>query len=170
MAMKKFLMWFTSKADEVMDKEVSIDACYKEKYNEMRRHRDYQLSTVNWCTVILLAIIAGFVSINNDSSYLENQISPCGYIFFKGFVILFIWTVVYLGSIIVNHSAKRYYHMREWVSKNMEPVINGEKYKPEEADVPIQNAIIAILVFLGLLASGIVVVFYNPSNLPCNFY
>jgi hypothetical protein len=159
MTSKKIIFGFISKNEEPQDEKISIDVFYQEKYKEMRRHRDYQLTTANWCTVILLAIIAGFVSLNKDNLETITQFGSCGELIFKIIVVLFVCAIVVLGSKIVDHSAKRYSHLREWVSENMEPTINGKKYKPARTDIPIQTVIIAILVFLGLLTIGIVIIF-----------
>lgn len=160
----KIFKEFSFNNDDVEAKEVSIDAYYKEKYTEMRRHRDFQLSTANWCTVILLAIIAGFVTLNEDAPPLA-QFGCYGYILFKSSIILFIWTIIFLGSRIVIHSADRYQHLRDWVSIYLEPTIKGQKYTPKPPEVPLQNVIIGVLVFLGFLSTVIVLVLYNPSNI-----
>lgn len=155
---KIFFAGLLNKKEEVKDKEISRDVYYQEKYNEMRRHRDWQLNAANWCTIILLAIIAGFVSLTQGESQIETLFGLCGIVIFKICAVLIIITIVVLGSKIVDHSANRYSHLRKWVSDYLEPSVNGNKYVPEDVGVRIQNVIIAILVILGVLTSFIVII------------
>ena len=155
MAKKIFFVGFSCNNDDVKDEKVSIDVYYQEKYNEMRRHRDYLLSTANWCTVILLAIIAGFVSLNKDCSQPVTQFLTYRIPILKFFVVLFIIVIFLLGRYIINYSANRYEDLRKWVTENIEPTVRGKKYDRKETR-PIQKVIIAILAILGILASLIV--------------
>ena len=115
---------------------ISIETKYKEMNEEMRRTRDYELDVSNWNTIILLAIIAGIITLktNRHTNELLNFCLDLRIPLVKIFISICIFLIILSASFSIYYCSKRNEHMRKWVDKNLEKKINGIKeYKPKES-------------------------------------
>ncbi|MDP2363214.1 MAG: hypothetical protein Q8M94_05540 [Ignavibacteria bacterium] len=107
--------------------EVSSDIIYQELYQEMRRFRDYELSSSTWYTIILLAILSAIISVKYagnlslKDTIFENctvKVVVLSVIFLIGFSS--VWSAYYVR--------RRYQHLRNYVDY-LEP--EWHNYQPE---------------------------------------
>lgn len=138
-----------SESTEIKD-PVSADIVYQEMYEEMRRFRDYELTSSNWHTAILLALAGVILTLKNT-----NEVTPISALLSQNS--LFKLGLSFLAFILVSggiftalYASSRYNHMREWVNKNLEPTWKtynppSKRLKPIHAIVFVQT-ILAIIV------------------------
>ncbi|MFZ5923471.1 MAG: hypothetical protein ACOYY3_20695 [Chloroflexota bacterium] len=116
---------------------VTPDVVYQEMHEEMRRYRDYEITSSNWYTAILLAI-AGVVLASKDNIELPLKLALTFLVPFLA--ISGIFTALYASS--------RYEHMRNWFDENLEP--NWKTYKPLKKWLKPIHMIVAVQVVLGI--------------------
>jgi len=107
---------------------INPDIVYQELYEEMRRYRDYELTSSTWFMVILLATISGIITLKfGDHSNFD--LLTCNFLF--KVISSFLCTLIALSGILsAIFAACRYNHLRDWVTKNFEP--DWKKYKPKD--------------------------------------
>lgn len=106
---------------------VSPDIVYQELYQEMRRFRDYELSSSTWYTVILLAILSAIISVKYASDSLL-KVSLFGDCTIKIVVLLVIFLIGFSNIWSTYYVRRRYHHLRNYVDY-LEP--EWHNYQPE---------------------------------------
>jgi hypothetical protein len=142
----------TTTSDKV--KEVSSDVIYQEKYQEMRRHRDYELTVSTWYTTILLAI-AGviFTAKFTDTSSTISSLLTYNYII-KIFLFIVDFVIMFSGCYSVWYSHDRYESLRKFMNDFFEPKI--PKFDPRPMGIkPYQLIIITQIVLFFLICLAI---------------
>ena len=108
-------------------KPVSPDIVYQELYQEMRRFRDYELSSSTWYTVILLAILSAIISVKYAGNlYLKDTIF--GNCTVKVVVLLVIILIGFSSVWSAYYVQRRYHHLRNYTDY-LEP--EWHNYQPE---------------------------------------
>lgn len=108
--------------------EVSKDTVYSEYYAEMRRFRDYELAASTWHIVILLAMLSGYLTIllawkdSEIAQFITNNL------FVRLIIVIFTTLIGSGGFFAVYYAAKRYQHLRNYVTEILEPKWNN--YSP----------------------------------------
>lgn len=98
--------------------KITPEIVYQEAYNEMRRYRDYELSSSNWYILFLLAIL-GTVTTNDFSSIPNSwKIGLCLITIIIGFM-----SLASLRYVQVRHR-----QFRTIISDNLEPVWYQDKW------------------------------------------
>ena len=135
---------------------VSLDTIYSEKYNEMRRFRDFELNVAAWYTTILVAIL-GFIAAERIS------ISGFSYILINNLglqLLLSILTLLIgcasLYSAIYAHW--RYEELRDFVTRTLEP---PNQYHPSSVRIKPNHLIYITQSFIVSLIIGLS---FQPAN------
>lgn len=99
--------------------KISDAIVYQEFYQEMRRYRDYELTSSNWYTTLLLAILSSIIVIRFTSdAFLQHLFDD---ILVRS-VICVITLILYIGGVFsVNYVSTRYQKIRNYVNDNLEP-------------------------------------------------
>jgi hypothetical protein len=146
-------------------KEVSQEIVYQEMYQEMRRHRDHELTSSTWYNTILLAIIVavtefkfGISGVSPSALLMQNWLFKFGLSFVLG--------VLAFGNMYsVWYSSKQYHYLRNWVNRNLEP--SWKKFDPLEMEFTPYHVI--IFTQFSLFIAAIIIIWIPIANLiSCN--
>jgi hypothetical protein len=124
--------------------EVSKGTVYSERYNEMRRYRDYELTASTWYSVILLGILGFLISAkfgDNLASALF-KFSPEDRILIQIFTAVAVTLIGACSLFSVRYVASRYDELREHVTRELEPP--KWMFTPREFPIQPRHAIYAV--------------------------
>jgi uncharacterized membrane protein YidH (DUF202 family) len=135
-------------------KPVSADIVYQEMYEEMRRFRDYELTSSNWYTAILLALTGVILTIKNTDGESSISVLLAQNSLLKFGLSFLALILVTSGIFTALYASSRYYSIREWVNENLEPTWKNfnppvKRIKPIHAIVFVQ-IVLAIIVIVTL--------------------
>lgn len=137
--------------------EIAREIIYSELYNEMRRYRDYELSTATWYTAILIALLGFIVSAKygNDAHLATFAQGWCVQV---STVILS--TVLGLSSCYsIWYVNRRYSGIRDVVDKHLEPKWVKDAFKPMLSQEVIRPRYLIYLMLLLLVVITWIVTF-----------
>lgn len=114
----KFLMLGNSDELQQSNEKASIDAMYEQLYEEMRRHRDYELKIAIQTFTLVIAILGVLTSLRFSEFYTDNfgKIFPYGNLIFLIIIGFVISLIIGSGIAIVNYSHKTYDALRKYTN------------------------------------------------------
>lgn len=130
---------------------------YNQMYEEMRRHRDYELSTAKWYISIFLAINGGLITLitSNHSIWLFSSFFWCKLIFIKFFLGFVFGALTWSGIVIIDHSHGRYQFLRQ-ITNNHEPWPNqkefDERFRRKDNNISPHTLLQIAILLLGALS------------------
>ncbi len=127
--------------------KINDETIYSERYNEMRRFRDYELTVSTWYSAILLAILGSIASekFNQKSLLFIHLNSNLTYqVFIASAVVIiglcFVYSLCYVSF--------RYQELRTYMTEFIEPNELPYKFKPYETYLKPRDAIFITYVIL----------------------
>ena len=146
-----------------VNENVSKEIVYQEMYNEMRRARDYEISSSTWYTTLLTIFLALIFTIKfgvtQNTKIIELSASSVKNIFtetasmlsINQFILkigltLIIIVIGFLSISTVIYAGKRYREMRNWVDKNLEP--DWKKFTPHRYLIEPNLNIVLVQIFV----------------------
>lgn len=145
--------------------QIQVDAIYQEKYQEMRRYRDYELTSSTWYTAFLIAILGFLITIIHGdnrqfielrlilTTNLQVQILTALSITFLGFASLY--SVRYVN---LRYQELKHYIFDDPETKYFRPE-SIKKFSPEDKKRKIKPVDLIYLVHLLILAVSNIVIF-----------
>ena len=126
--------------------DVARDTVYSEMYAEMRRFRDYELSSASWYTAMLLALLGGlFLYSTTEEPALTVDLV-------KTIAILLAAVLCAAGWFAVGYSWARYRELRDYTTAQLEP--GWHRFTPKSHDWTPRHS---IYVSQGILAVAVVI-------------
>jgi hypothetical protein len=145
--------------------QIQVDTIYQEKYQEMRRYRDYELTSSTWYTAFLIAILGFLITIIHGdnrqfielrlilTTNLQVQILTALSITFLGFASLY--SVRYVN---LRYQELKHYIFDDPETKYFRPE-SIKKFSPEDKKRKIKPVDLIYLVHLLILAVSNTVIF-----------
>lgn len=125
------------KSLEDAKENISPDAVYQEMYQEMRRYRDYEITSSQWYTGFLVIILGAMIN--------AKQLNPL--ILFCVIVLSILLTFCGITSVI--YAKTRHQALRKWVTDWYEPF--WKDFKPDEKGIKPWKLIIVSQIALCLV-------------------
>lgn len=139
---------------EVIPEKVNTDVIYQESLNELRHHRNCELTTANWNTIIMLAVIGGEISFKTQ--YMSGHLDFINVNTYSNLkiliaILIIVQTISTLYGIFYSHS--RYVLQREHTRKYFDQRIQMTALDYVEANEKLIYKVFKLYFFL-MLGTG----------------